>query len=94
MKKIINGKLYDIETSKLITTFNRKVKTKTLLGVFSFLKDAELRKTKKGNWFELIGADSKKPDIIPMSEDEAKNILKNENPDKFLEMFGQEVEEA
>jgi hypothetical protein len=93
MKKIIDGKLYDTEKAELIVLFRRKVRVKNILGEFDSWASSELYKTKNGVWFEVIGTNMDTQKLSSISEDKAKEIIML-NPDKFVELYPNEVAEA
>lgn len=92
MRYVMDGKLYDTETSEVILIY----KTRNL-DVFLFSArftpcDVYLYKTKKGNYFTL----KELPDKTIMnvvSEEMVKKILLEHNYDKYTELFGP-LEEA
>lgn len=94
MKKIIDGKVYDTEKAEKITGFRRRRETSLLSGWYSRV-GAELYKTKKGNWFELVGTDpaDAKIELNALSENKAKEIISIADPDLYLTMFS-DVEDA
>lgn len=93
MKEIIDGKLYDTEKAELVVRFRRKVKAKNIFGEFDTWAESELYKTKKGAWFEVIGTNMSTPNLNVISEDRAKEII-TVNPDKYIELYPNEVAEA
>lgn len=92
MKYVMDGKLYDTETSEVILRY----KTRNL-DVFLFSArftpcDVYLYKTKKGNYFTLkVLPDKTITNVV--SEDTVKKILLDHNYDKYAELFGP-LEEA
>lgn len=92
MKYVMNGKMYDTETSEVILRY----KTRDL-DVFLFSArftpcDVYLYKTKKGNYFTLkVLPDKTITNVV--SEETVKKILLEHNYDKYAELFGP-LEEA
>ena len=92
MKYVIDGKMYDTETSEVILIY--KIRN---LDVFLFSArftpcDVYLYKTKKGNYFTLkVLPDRTITSVV--SEDTVKKILLEHNYDKYAELFGP-LEEA
>ena len=92
MKYIMDGKIYDTETSEVILRY----KTRNL-DVFLFSArftpcDVYLYKTKKGNYFTLkVLPDKTITNVV--SEETVKKILLEHNYDKYAELFGP-LEEA
>lgn len=92
MRYVIDGKMYDTETSEVILRY----KTRNL-DVFLFSArftpcDVYLYKTKKGNYFTLkVLPDRTITNVV--SEDTVKKILLEHNYDKYAELFGP-LEEA
>lgn len=92
MKYVMDGKLYDTETSEVILRY----KTRNL-DVFLFSArftpcDIYLYKTKKGNYFTLkVLPDKTITNVV--SEETVKKILLDHNYDKYAELFGP-LEEA
>ena len=92
MKYVMDGKLYDTETSEVILIY--KICN---LDVFLFSAkftpcDVYLYKTKKGNYFTLkVLPDRTITNVV--SEDTVKKILLEYNYDKYAELFGP-LEEA
>lgn len=92
MKYIMEGKLYDTETSEVILIY--KIRN---LDVFLFSArfipcDVYLYKTKKGNYFILKELPDRTITNV-VSEDTVKKILLEHNYDKYAELFGP-LEEA
>ena len=75
MKKIINGKMYDTDTSDEI--------------YLDEMNNRRIFQTKKGNYFLL----APNGELVAKKEDEKKEILGNNDTNKYIELFG-EVEEA
>ena len=92
MKYVMNGKMYDTETSEVILRY----KTRDL-DVFLFSArftpcDVYLYKTKKGNYFTLkVLPDKTITNVV--SEETVKKILLEHNYDKYAKLFGP-LEEA
>lgn len=98
MKKIINNKLYDTEKGEKIFNFRKRRKTGNF-GDYNFYSwfNVEVYKTKKNNYF-FYGCikdslDNKKEFLEVVSEKKVKDIMKELDPDKYIELFG-EIEEA
>lgn len=104
MKKVIEGKLYDTETAKLVHSWDNG-----RYGNDFRYRSKELYLTKKGNWFlhhaggamtdlsvscgdnSFCGSEN----IEPISERDAMRFLEtHEGTDAVLEYFGDQVEEA
>lgn len=92
MKRIIGSKVYDTEKAELVLNFRRMKKVTTIIGIYERWVDCELYKTKKGAWFEVIGTDTRNPELNVISGDQAKKIIKVD-PDKYTELYD-DVEEA
>ena len=75
MKKIINGKMYDTDTSDEI--------------YLDEMNNRRIFQTKKGNYFLLYP----NGELVPKTEDEIKELLGNNDTNKYIELFGK-VEEA
>ena len=75
MKKIINGNMYDTDTSEEI--------------YLDEMNNRRIFQTKKGNYFLLYP----NGELVPNTEDEIKELLGNNDTNKYTELFG-EVEEA
>lgn len=94
MKKIIDGKLYDTTKSELVVRFRRWVTlTNPFRGEYEDWVECELYRTRKGHWFEVEGTDTRNPQMNAITPERAKSIIKVD-PDKFCEMYPDEVEEA
>lgn len=93
MKKIINGKLYDTEKADLILKFRKKVNIKSLFGDIYTWANSELYKTKNDAWFEVVGVNFENPEINSITTEQAKEIIITD-PDKFCELYPNEVEDA
>lgn len=97
MRKIIGTKLYDTEKAKKIYSYRQRRKT-FLLGDYNFysMYDVDIYKTKKGNYF-IHGHkenDSYNQFIEEIEEKEVMEIINKLNVDKYLELWGDEIEEA
>lgn len=93
MKAIINDKMYDTEKAEKVIDFRRKVDEGEILnsGIhYTTYHEFVLYKTAKGNFFEH---DTTKDTIAVVTEDIAREIVRQLDPDLYVEMFG-EVEEA
>lgn len=92
MKKIIDNKLYDTEKAELVFSFKRKVTKTSLIGKYTDWVDAELYKTKKGAWFEVIGEGRPECQLNSITDERAKEIIQID-PVKYQELYD-DVEEA
>lgn len=89
MKQIIDGKLYDTEKANLILEFRRRNLFALLVNdVSNYWLDGELYQTNKGSWFEVV-ADR----MNVLTEDEVKELIKQVDPDKYIELYD-DIEEA
>ncbi len=63
---------------------------------FYYWTDAQIYKTKKGNYFlHLDAAEGYEEKIETIAEIEVKELIRELNPDKYLELFGTiDLEEA
>jgi len=97
MKKVVNGKVYNTETSELVASSG-------FVRCYSMQDNHErdVYKTKKGNFFEVYSryvwhgnSAGYQTDIFPICEDRAKELFESYDgdPEKYAEVFG-EVEEA
>ena len=105
MKQIINNKIYDTETAELIYEYRHSffIQNIWLPKGYGF-KDWEkvsVYKTKNNNYFKYykyIENDFNYQDrerIEPTTLENIKEIIKELNPDKFIELFGKiDLEEA
>lgn len=98
MKKIIGNLLYDTEKSKKIYSFKQKRKISTF-GDINFFEwyTVDVYKTKNENYF-IHGYIKNKPSyeefLEEFSEPELMAILKQIDPDKYIEFGFNDVEEA
>ena len=80
-RKIVGGKIYDTSTAELIHYDRRNYR--------------QLYRTQKGNWFMLYLKTFEGYDIMPMTEDAAKEYLMYADIDTYLEIWGYDgIEEA
>lgn len=86
MKAIINNKIYDTETAELIKTYYKhyELTGKNIFGytsTFKKIREIELYKTKKGNWFEVMkkieGVTNSTIELEVVSELEVKETFKD-----------------
>jgi len=92
VKAIINDKLYDTESAEELYGFRRRYPSMMINGTQLYAShDIVLYKTKKGAYFEYDKVDEV---ITATTEDAAKAIVKQCNPDKYMEIWGIKVEEA
>lgn len=97
MKKIIGNKLYDTEKGKKIYSYRERRKTGSFqdLNFFEWY-NVDIYKTNKGNYFKH-GYIKEKPSyenfLEETSEKRVKEIIKQLNADKYIELFGG-IEEA
>ena len=100
MKQIIDNKIYDTEKADKIYDFRRKVKGDECIlwpgHYFYYWTNAQVYKTKKGNYFlHLDKAEGYDEKIETITEEKVKELIKELNPDKYLELFGSvDLEEA
>ncbi|WP_368895760.1 hypothetical protein [Priestia megaterium] len=93
MKAIIDNKLYDTDKAELVFEFVRTYKVRSVLGTyFNETGSGQLYKTSTGNWFEVIEAEGKAPELNALAVEDAKRIT-SIDPDKYQELFGA-LEEA
>ena len=83
LKKIINGRLYDTEKSEKLCEY---VEYNLLFGKINFV----LYKTKKGRFF--ASKNNPIPGYFEASEEFVKKALAKQNPDKYIELFGEAEE--
>lgn len=98
MKKIINNLLYDTEKAEKIYSFRQKRKTGSFQNLnFYDWYDVDIYKTKKGNYFlhgYIKDKSWKEHFIEAISEEDVKKIIKQLNPDKYISMDFEVIEEA
>lgn len=100
MKKIIDNKIYDTEKANVIYEFRRRLKGDECIWkrgyFFCYWTNAQVYKTKKGNYFlHLDKAEGYDEKIETITEEKVKELIKELNPDKYLELFGTiDLEEA
>ena len=89
MKKIINELLYDTEKSEFLLFFRKKVKVSPVFTRpdynFESWNEMELYKSSGGRFF-AYAKDTKT--IVALEVAEARAILGELNPDKYIELFG------
>lgn len=95
MKAIINKKMYDTEKADKVISFTRWTKSNTISmfgGTYTFPSkhNFTLYKTAKGNYFEH---DETGGTIHVVTEDDARGVVLDLDPDLYVSMFGK-VEEA
>ena len=93
IKKVINNKLYDTEKSKCI--FSYKSQFPSIFSISGMNLPnwhySYMYKTPKGSYFKL----DKTIEVLEVvEEDYVKNILKDIDPDLYMEMFNETIEEA
>lgn len=76
MKKIVDGLLYDVDKATLIYKDDKHRQTRSYY------------KTNNGNYFCVYGDDK----INPMTEDEIKELLGEDNIDVYLKFFDEPPE--
>lgn len=93
MKKIIDGKLYNTETASRIFGFRRRYKGPEISWMpgycFADWHEISIYKTKKGAYFEL---DEKRESITPVTEEQVKDVMREVDVEKFIEIFGEVIE--
>ena len=92
MKYVIDGKLYDTETSDVILIYKIRHLDVFLLNVEFTPCDVYLYKTKKGNYFILKELPNRTITNV-VNEETVKEILLEHDYDKYAELFGP-LEEA
>lgn len=98
MKAIIGSLIYDTDKAEKIYSYKQQRKTGHI-GDFNFYEwyTIEVYKTEKGNYF-IYGYVKDKPNYSPFIEEftecELKNTMKKLNPEKYIEMYQEELEEA
>lgn len=92
MRYVMDGKMYDTETSEVILRYKTRDLDVFLFSARFTSCDAYLYKTKKGNYFTLkVLPDKTITNVV--SEETVKKILLDHNYDKYAELFGP-LEEA
>lgn len=96
MKKIIGNKLYDTEKAEKIYSYfsNRPREVGIIRGTERYVVD--VYKTKKGNYFNHLYHDFYYDNqfIEETTLEEIKKIIKEIDPDKYIEMGFDDFEEA
>lgn len=99
MKAIINNKLYDTEKAKSIYEYKHKwFESCSYIKEgweFAHWENATIYRTKNNNYFTYFYHDgySERERIETASIESVKCTIRNLDPDKYIELFG-EVEEA
>lgn len=98
MKKIIGNLLYDTEKAEKIYSFRQKRKISSFGGMnFYEWYDMDVYKTNKDNYF-IYGYIKEKPSYKPFieeySEPEFEELLKEIDPDKYIELGFNDFEDA
>lgn len=92
MRYVMDGKMYDTETSEVILRYKTRDLDVFLFSARFTACDVYLYKTKKGNYFTLkVLPDRTITNVV--SEETVKKILLDHNYDKYAELFGP-LEEA
>lgn len=102
MLKIIDNKIYDTEKTTELYEYIHKYPKKTIFGTtITYTEKVKVFKTKKGNYFNYFYPDEKdnldwsRERIESTTELEFKELLKDIDPKKYIELFGNlELEEA
>ena len=92
---VINGLKYDTDKMELISEKCEHAYTYTMLGskFYAYVKDVQLWRSVHGRWLLTYNRGLSTMYAETLSEQEAKNLLKKYNLDKYEELFG-ELEEA
>lgn len=102
MKAIIDNLLYDTAKAEKIYSYRRKYKIDTICNnllpdryCYMGWEDVDIYKTKKCNFFLCCKRDDKEY-IESTTYECIKDTIKELNPDKYIELFGdiEEVKEA
>ena len=99
MKAIIDNKIYDTDSSKLIFEFRKSFSyNHFLLNVeMHGMEEVKIYKSKKNNYFFCYDDKDwpKRRRIEAVDLEEVKRIISNRDPDKYIELFGTvDLEEA
>ncbi len=100
MKKIIDNKIYDTEKATKIYEFRRRCKGSECIFLpgkfYVYWTNVQVYKTSKNNYFlHYDEYDNYKEKIETITEDEVKEIIKDIDPNKYIELFGMiDLEEA
>ena len=98
MKKIMGNLIYDTDKAEKVFSFRRRREVGSIgnLNICEWF-EVDVYKTKKGNYF-IHGYVEDKPSyenfIEEFSEKELLEIVKKLNPDKYIELCYDELEEA
>ena len=92
---VINGLKYDTDKMELISDKCEHAYTYTMLGskFYAHGKDVQLWRSVHGRWLLTYTRGYSTIYAKTLTEQEAKNLLKNYDLDKYEELFG-ELEEA
>ena len=77
MKEVINGKLYNTEDSVLVIDNGKGIGE----------NNRGLYRTKKGNWFKVYFNGLFNDHILPLTNEESRNILGLTSVEKYIEYF-------
>lgn len=100
MKKIIDNKIYDTEKANQIFEFRRRLKGDKCWFkpgyCFVYWTNAQIYKTQNENYFlHLNAAEGYEEKIETITEDKVKELIKELDPDRYLQLFGNvDLEEA
>lgn len=100
MKKIIDNKIYDTEKAVKIYEFRKKRKGNECIlwpgRYFFYWTETQIYKTSRDNYFlHFDEAEGHKEEIEPITETEVKELIKELNSEKYIELFGMiDLEEA
>lgn len=100
MKAIINNKIYDTEKASNIYEFKRRCKGGEFVffpgKFYMYWTNVQVYKTNKNNYFlHYDEYDNCEEKIEAITEDEVKRIIKDIDPNKYIELFGMiDLEEA
>lgn len=88
MKKIIGNKLYDTEKAEKIYSYIITEKTQVGFMSIPYKYHIDVYKTKKGAYFKHTVPEGydKKETIDEMTLEEVKQIIKQLNPDRYIEL--------
>ncbi len=93
MRYIIRDKIYDTKKAELLCTFSKQWKTETIFGTLYPSRVTNLYKTAKGAFFLTSNEGCYTSYCEVIDETTAKELLKHNAYDKYIEMYG-ELEEA
>ena len=93
MKAIIGNKLYDTETAEELYEYRKAFQSAFAINGchWSVWHDMVLYQTKKGTYFEY---DKENGKIQIISEEKAKETIKQVNPDAYMAIWDVKVEEG